>query len=70
VLAPQPVTAKPQRPSLELTLKPVFGAQSEDVESLAATMRVVGLSYRADESLLTHPVEIYGYPTTDMTEMP
>jgi hypothetical protein len=25
-------------------------------------MRVVGFSYRADEPLLTHPVEIYGAP--------
>jgi hypothetical protein len=51
------VTAKPQRPPLELTLKPVCEAQSENVKSLAATMGVVGLSYRADEPLLIHPVE-------------
>jgi hypothetical protein len=42
-------TAQQEQPSIELTLKPVFGIHSEDLESLAAAMRVVGLSYGAND---------------------
>jgi hypothetical protein len=69
-MVPNPglATAQQEPPAIELTLKPVFGVHSKNVESLAATMRVVGLSYGTNEPLLTHPLEIYGVPSNGYDE--